>query len=94
MAILALSVHGRDARTTSCYRLRIIAVPFIAPVLLLRKFGDPPTTAGLGLRWGTLLSDSALGRTILGVRTGKALWTVSFEMNPPFAVPPDLSEPG
>jgi hypothetical protein len=66
----------------------------IAPVLLLREFGDAPTTAGLGLRWRTLLNDGTVGRTTFGVRTAKALLTVSFWINPPFAAPPSLSEAG
>jgi hypothetical protein len=56
--------------------------------------GDALTTAGLGLRWRTLLNDGAVGRTTLEVRTGKALLTVSFGINPLFATPLDLSEPG
>jgi hypothetical protein len=74
--------------------LWIILVPLIVPVLLLCEFADPPTTAGLGLRWRTLLNDGAVGRTILRVRTAPAILTVSFRMNPLLAAPPDLSEPG
>jgi hypothetical protein len=66
----------------------------IAPVLLLCELGDPRTPAGLGPRWRTLLNDGTVGWTTLGVRTGKALLTVSFRMNPLFAAPPDLFEPG
>jgi hypothetical protein len=63
----------------------------IAPVLLLSDFADPATTAGLALRWRTLLNDGAMCRTTLGVR---ALLTVSFRMNPLFAALPDWFEPG
>ena len=69
-------------------------VPPIAEVLLPREFADPPTTAGLGLRWRTLLDDGVDGRTTLGVRIAKALLTDSFRMNPLFAAPLDLFEPG
>jgi hypothetical protein len=66
----------------------------IAAVLLLSEFADPPTTAGLGLRWRTLLNDGAVDRTTFGVRTATAVLTVSFRMSPLFAAPPDLFEPG
>jgi hypothetical protein len=73
----------------------------IAPVLLLFNFADPPadppTTAGLGPRWRTLLSDGlsvvAVDRTVPGGRTGMALLAVSFWINLPFAAAPDLPEP-
>jgi hypothetical protein len=38
--------------------------------------------------------DGAVGQATLGVRTAQALLTVSFRMNPLFATPLDLSEPG
>jgi hypothetical protein len=63
----------------------------IAPVLLLREGADPPTTAGLTLRWRTLLNDGAACRTTVGVR---ALLTVSLRMNPLFAALPDWFEAG
>jgi hypothetical protein len=66
----------------------------IALVLLLSGGDDPPTTAGLGPRWRTLLNDGTVGRTTLGGRTTKALLNVSFGINPPFAAPIDLFEPG
>jgi len=70
-------------------------------VLLLFKFADPPadppTTAGLGPRWRTLLSDGlsvvAVGRTAPGRRTGMALLAVSFWVDTPFVATPDLPEP-
>jgi hypothetical protein len=76
------------------YILWFIRVPLIVPVLLPREFNDPPTTAGLGPRWRTLLSNGTAGRTTLGGRTPKALLTVSFRMNPLFAAPLDLFESG
>jgi hypothetical protein len=66
----------------------------ITPLFLRSELTDPATTAGLGLRWRTLLNDGAVGRTTLGGRTGKALLTVLFRMNLLFAAPPDLFEPG
>jgi hypothetical protein len=58
--------------SASPYGLRLVRVPLIAAVLRLCEFSEPLTTAGLGLRWRTLLSDGAVGRTTPGVRTTKA----------------------
>jgi hypothetical protein len=66
----------------------------IAPVFLLAKFVDPATTAGLGPRWRTFLGDGKYGRMTLSRRTGRAVLTVSFLIDPAFAAPLDLSKLG
>jgi hypothetical protein len=63
-------------------------------IAAISEFADPPTTAGLGPRWRTVLSDglsdAAVGRNT-GRPNGHGVLAVSFWINWPFAAAPDLA---